>query len=143
MSQVASTILSISLWYLLRCTRTIPNLKTEKKKMVKEKDTLKPKVEGNKKIFYCRSGRNAGPARKEFITKVAGQENHTFDVGNAKYAVKYQKTVDMVANHIQRDYKGGPEIAKAIRDMILKTIVAPNYPSPGAGRVIDKRVKYI
>ncbi len=111
--------------------------------MVKEKDTPKPKVEGNKKNFHCRSARHAGPARKEFITKVAGQENHTFDVGNAKYAVKYQKTVDMVANHIQRDYKGGPKIAKAIRDMILPTIVTPNYSTSVAGTVINKEVKYI
>jgi hypothetical protein len=58
----------------------------KKKKMVKEKDTPKPKVEGNRKNFHHRSARNAGPARKEFITKVAGLENHTFDVGNSKYA---------------------------------------------------------
>ncbi len=30
-----------------KCTRMISNLKTRKKKMVKEKDTPKPKVEGN------------------------------------------------------------------------------------------------
>ncbi len=111
--------------------------------MAKEKDAPKPKVEGNKKNFHRRSARNAGPARKEFVTKVAGLENHTFDVGNAKYAAKYQKTVDWVANHIQRNYKGGPKIAKAIRDIILPTIIIPNYPIPVTGMVIDKRVKYI
>ncbi len=41
-------------------------------------------------------------------------ENHTFDMGNAMYTVKYQKAVDAVANHIQLSYKGGPKIAKAI-----------------------------
>ncbi len=81
-------------------------------------------MEGIKKNFHCRSARNAGPARKEFITKVAGLKNHTFDVGNAKYAAKYQKTVDVVANHIQCDYKGG-------------------YPTPAAGTVINKGLKYI
>ncbi len=112
--------------------------------MAKEKDTPKPKVEGNKKTFHHRLAMNAGTSRKEFVTKVAGLENHAFDVGNANFAAKKsQATVDAVANHIQRDYKGGPEIAKAIRDMILKTIVAPNYPTPGAGRAIDEGVKYI
>jgi hypothetical protein len=64
-------------------------------------------------------------------------------VGNAKYAEKYHKTVDMVANHIQRNYKVGPEKAMANRDMILPTIVTPIYPTPVAGMVIDKEVKYI
>ncbi len=75
-------------------------MKTRKNKMVKEKDTPKPKVEGNKKNFHCRSARNAAPARKEFVTKVVGLENHNINMGNAKYAAKYQKTVDLVANHI-------------------------------------------
>jgi hypothetical protein len=43
---------------------------------------------------------------------------------------KYQKTVDAIANHIQREYKGGPEIAKAIRDLSLPTIAIPQYPRP-------------
>jgi hypothetical protein len=136
-------VLSISSWYLPRHTRTIPDLKTRKKKMVKEKDTPKPKLEGNKKNFHCRSAGNAGPARKEFVTKVAGLENNTFEMGNAKYSAKYQKTADRVANHIQHNYKGGPKIAKTIRDMILPKIVAPNYPTPLAGTVINKGVKYI
>ncbi len=93
--------------------------------------------------FHCRLARNVGPARKEFITKVAGLENHTFDVGNAKYAVKYQKTVDVVANCIQCKYKGGPKIAKVIRDMILSTIITPTYPTTVARMVINKGVEYI
>ncbi len=60
---------------------------------------------------------------------------------NAKYAAKYQKTVDVVANHIQHDYKGGPKIAKAIRDKILPTIVTPTCPTPVAGMVISKHQK--
>ncbi len=51
--------------------------------------------------------------------------------------------MDAVANHIQCNYKGGPKIAKAIRDMLLPTIVTPNYPTPVTGMVIDKGVKYI
>ncbi len=93
--------------------------------------------------FHHKSAKNAESARKEFVTKVAGLENLTFDMGNAKYAVKYQKTVNMVANRIQHNYKGGPKMAKAIRDMILPTIVTPNYPTPVAGTVINKGVNYI
>jgi hypothetical protein len=77
----------------------------------------KPKIEG--KHHSRRPARNAGPARKEFLTKVLGLESHTFDIGNVKHAAKYQKTVDATANHIQKEYEGGPEIAKAIRDLSL------------------------
>jgi hypothetical protein len=68
-----------------------------------------------------------GPAKKEFVTKVVGLENHTFDIGNAKYVEKYQKSVDAIANHIQEDYKGGPEIAKTIRELSLSRILIPEY----------------
>jgi hypothetical protein len=63
-----------------------------------------PKIEGAKK--FCRSTRAVGPIKKEFVTKVLGLESHTFNIGNAKYASKYKKTVDAIANHIQREYKG-------------------------------------
>ena len=46
--------------------------------------------------------------------------------------------VDAIANHIQKEYKGGPEIAKAIRDMSLPTIMIPPYPTAattGSGEV--------
>jgi hypothetical protein len=43
---------------------------------------------------------------------------------------KYQKTVDAIANHIQKEYKGGPEIAKAIRDLSLPMITIPKYRRP-------------
>ncbi len=71
-------------------------------------------------------------ARKEFITKVLGLESHTFDIGNMKYATKNQKTVDTIVNHIQKDYKGGPEIAKAIKDLSLPTITIPEYTRPSS-----------
>jgi hypothetical protein len=51
-----------------------------------------------------------------------------FDMGNAKYAEKFQKLVDAIAIHIQREYKGGLDIAKAIRDLILPTFASPFYP---------------
>ena len=70
----------------------------------------KPKIEG--KHPYRRPARSGAPARKEFVSKVVGFETHTFDIGNAKYVAKYQKSVDAIVNHIQKEYKGGPEIAK-------------------------------
>jgi hypothetical protein len=84
----------------------------------------KPKIEG--KHHSRRPGRNVGPARKEFLTKVLRLESHTLDIGNVKYMAKYQKTVDAIANYIQKEYKGGPEIAKAIRDLTLLTIAIPS-----------------
>jgi hypothetical protein len=70
--------------------------------------------------------------RKEFVSKVVGLETHTFDIDNAKYVSKYQKFVDAIANHIQKEYKGGPEIVKAIRDMSLPNVAIPSYPTPSA-----------
>jgi hypothetical protein len=39
---------------------------------------------------------------KEFLPKVLGLESHTFNIGNAKYAAEYQKTVDAIANKISK-----------------------------------------
>jgi hypothetical protein len=86
----------------------------------------KPKIEG--KHHPRRPARNAGPARKEFVTNVLGLESHTFDIGNVKYVAKYQKAVDAIANHIQKEYKQEPEIAKAIKDLSLPMIAIPKYP---------------
>jgi hypothetical protein len=75
--------------------------------------------------------------------KVVGLESHTFDVGEAKYAAKYQKSVDAIANHIQKDYKGGPEMAQAIRDLELPVIDVPTYPVPTAGAALDPGAEYL
>ena len=77
---------------------------------------LPPKIKGGgKRNFQKGAGaRNAGPTRKEYVTKVVGLESHTFDIGHAKFVARYQKTVEAIANHIQKDYNGGPDIAKAL-----------------------------
>ena len=54
-------------------------------------------------------------------------------MGNVKYAAKYQKSVNAIANHIQKEYKGGPEIAKAVKKLKLPTILIPGYPAAKAG----------
>ncbi len=74
--------------------------------------------------------------------KVVGLESHTFDIGHAKFAAKYQKTVEAIANHIQKDYKGGPEIAKALQDLSLPVIDIPNYPT-GVGGTVDSGTIYL
>jgi hypothetical protein len=66
----------------------------------------KPKIEGAKK--FHRTMTAAGPQiKKEFIAKVLGLENHTLDIGNVECASKYKKTVNAIANHIQREYRWG------------------------------------
>ena len=74
----------------------------------------RPKLEGKKPRRPISRG---GPIKREYTSKVLGLESHTFDVGNAKYAAKFQKSLDAIAIHIQREYKGGPDVAKAIRDL--------------------------
>ncbi len=101
-----------------------------------------PKIERAKK--FRRSTRAAGPIKKEFITKVLGLEGHTFDIGNVKYAAKYKKTVDAIANHIQREYKGGADIAKAIKALSLPNLQVPGYPKAKAGETaVNPRDIYI
>ena len=96
----------------------------------------KPKIEGSKK--FRRPMRTAGqPAKKEFVTKMLGLESHTFDIGNAKYAANYKKTDNAIANYIQREYKGGADIAKAIKELSLPTLQVPGYPKAKAGRLLS------
>ena len=91
-----------------------------------------PKSEGAKK--FRRPIRAAGqPIKKQFVTKVLGLESHTFDIGDAKYAAKYRKMVDAIANYIQREYKGGADITKAIKVLSLPTLQVPGYPKAKAG----------
>ncbi len=87
---------------------------------------VKPKIEGARK--YRRPARAAGPTKKEFSIKVLGLEIHTFDIGNAKYAAKYKKTVNSIANYIQREYKGRADIAKAIKELSLPSLQIPGFP---------------
>jgi hypothetical protein len=95
---------------------------------------LPPKVKGGgKRNFQKGAGtRNAGPTRKEYVTKVVGLESHTFNIGHAKFAAKYQKMVEAIANHIQKDYKGGLEIAKTLRDLSLPVIDTSQTTPPGS-----------
>jgi hypothetical protein len=81
----------------------------------------KPKVEGKR---LCKTFR---PTKKEHTTKVVGLESHTFDIGAFKYAAKYKKLLEVIANYVQREYKGGPEIATAIRELKMRMLNLPPY----------------
>ncbi len=82
------------------------------------------KTEGKKSR---RSMNKTGPDRKKYTSTVVGLESNTFDVGNAKYAAKFQKSLDVIAIHIQRKYEVGPDVAKAIRDLVLPIVTLPAY----------------
>jgi hypothetical protein len=58
------------------------------------------KVEGKK---ARRPTNRSGPIRKEYTSKLLGLENITFDAGNTKYVEKFQKSMDAIAIHIQRE----------------------------------------
>ena len=78
------------------------------------------------------------------MTKVLGLKSHTFDIRNVKYAAKYKKTVDVIANHIQKEYKGGPDIAKAIRELSLQSLVILAYLTAKAREtVVDPREVFL
>ena len=79
----------------------------------------KPKVEER------RGSRRPGVTRCEFTTNVAGLEMHTFDIGHAKYAAKFKKSLEEIANYVQREYKGGPDIGRGIRELRLPTLQLP------------------
>ena len=70
---------------------------------------VNPKVEGRPRF-----PRRLGATRKEFVTKVVGLETHTFDIGNSKYASKYQKSVDAIAYN--RSTREGPRLQRQSRN---------------------------
>ncbi len=78
------------------------------------------------------------------MTKVLGLKSHTFDIGNVKYAAKYKKTVDAITNHIRKEYKGGSDITKAIRELSFLILTIQGYPSPAPGASnVDAREVYL
>jgi hypothetical protein len=45
--------------------------------------------------------------------------------------------MEAIANHIQKEYKGGPEIVKVIRELSLPMVPSPNYLTANLGGMID------
>ena len=93
----------------------------------------KPKVEGGARPQRTQTQRES---RKEYRTEVVGLQEHTFDVGAAKYAAKFTKSLELeeIANYVQKEYtKGGGRIGQAIKDMVEPTIDLPQQPTGTGG----------
>ncbi len=71
-------------------------------------------------------------------TKVVGLESYTFEIGDAKDAAKHKKSLEAIAHYVQREYKGGPEIAKAMRELQMPTLNLPPYPVGTMGSPPDQ-----
>ena len=67
--------------------------------------------------------------KKEYTTAMVGLEEHTFDIGHPKYAVKYERSVDAIARHVQQEYKSGADVALAMRELVAPTVTMPTYPA--------------
>ncbi len=93
---VASTLIVKSQWPTTVSQGGRQEDYQEKKKMPEPDMGMRPtwKVEGKK---AWKLTNRSGPNRKEYTSKVVGLESHTFDVGNAKYAAKFQKSIDAIA----------------------------------------------
>ncbi len=51
--------------------------------------------------------------------------------------------MDAIAIHIQHEYKGGPNIAKAIRDLALPSVSLPPYATGTSGNTPDPGEIYL
>ncbi len=98
------------------------------------------KVEGKK---AQKPTNRSGPIRKEYTSKLVGLESHLFDIGNAKYTATFQKSMDAIAIHIQCEDTGGPDIAKAIRDLVFPSVSLPPYPTGSSGNPPDPGEIYL
>ena len=83
----------------------------------------KPKVEGKK------ARRPTRAYKKEFTTTLVRLEEDTFDIGHPKYAAKYERSVDAIARHVQKDYKSGADVALAMRELVAPTATMPTFPA--------------
>ena len=81
----------------------------------------KPKIEGGR--GRCDRRRNftnggASAVRLDHKTKTAGLKEDTNDVGEARFATKFQKTTDNIALYVQRKYTDGACVAFDMKAMI-------------------------
>ena len=83
----------------------------------------KPKVEGKK------ARRPTRAYKKEFTTTLVRLEEDTFDIGHPKYAAKYERSVNAIARHVQKDYKSGADVALAMRELVAPTATMPTFPA--------------
>ena len=91
----------------------------------------KPKVEGGKNHRDCRCYNESNgittTTRTEYKTKITGLEEDSYDVGEAKFAAKFQKSTKNIALYVQRKYTDGVSMA---HDMKLMKVTNITLPSP-------------
>ena len=95
----------------------------------------KPKIEGGKGCRErCRNFANGGASavKSDYKTKTAGLEEDTYDVREARFAAKFQKTTDNIALYVQRKYTDGASVAFDMKTMIAMIIALPPAPTSGA-----------
>ena len=88
----------------------------------------KPKVEGGKNRHDLRryNGSNGitTTTRTEYKTKITGLEEDTYDVGEAKFAAKFQNSTKNIALYVQCEYTDGASMA---HDMKLMKVTSIRY----------------
>ena len=51
--------------------------------------------------------------------------------------------MDTIANYIQKEYKGGSDVAMAIRELSLPVLTLPSYPTGTSGTPPDAGTVYL
>jgi len=70
--------------------------------------------------------------KSDHKTKTAGLEEDTYDVGEARFAAKFQKTTDNIALYVQREYTDGAAVAFDMKAMVATVVVLPPMPASAA-----------
>lgn len=92
---------------------------------------VKPKVEGAERHSGRRKPRSTYTKKKEFKSSVAEIESDTFNCGDTKYAAKFNKSKENIANYLQCTVTyGGPDIGQIVREMKSFTVMPPPDPDP-------------
>jgi hypothetical protein len=95
-------------------------------------DEKKPKVGGGRP-----NRGNQRVSRNEFKGAEEALEGHVFDVGAAKHAAQFSKTLEEISNYVQRTYSyGGGLIGQAIADLQTPVIDLPPEPGTAANAAL-------
>ena len=69
--------------------------------------------------------------KAEHKTKVTGLKEDTYDIGEAKFAAKFQKSTENIALYVQREYTDGASLAHDMKLMRATPIALPQPPNAG------------
>jgi hypothetical protein len=89
----------------------------------------KPKVEGGRNCCHRRSynGSNgmSTATKTKFKTKITSLKEDTYNIGEAKFAAKFQKSTKNIALYVQRKYTDGASLAHDMKLMRATSIALP------------------